>query len=277
MVSLLHFPGLPRCVKQLTALAGLGAVLCAGSAPAYATAESAAIAALAQTPADITVTGRVIDETGGGLPGVNVVVKGTSNGTSTDPEGRYTITAPDNGTLVFSFVGYNPQEVAIGGRTTIDINLAPNTQALGEVVVTGYGTQSKRDLTGAVARVEGTEIVNQPVQTATQALQGKIAGVQITNNGAPNSQPVVRIRGTGTLLAGANPLYVVDGVQTTDIRNLSNADIATIDVLKDASAAAIYGVRGANGVIIITTKQGKEGKPVLSYSATGALSRRLVW
>ncbi|WP_188548680.1 SusC/RagA family TonB-linked outer membrane protein [Hymenobacter qilianensis] len=273
MVSLLHFPGLPRCVKQLTALAGLGAVLCAGSAPAYATAESAAIAALAQTPADITVTGRVIDETGGGLPGVNVVVKGTSNGTSTDPEGRYTITAPDNGTLVFSFVGYNPQEVAIGGRTTIDINLAPNTQALGEVVVTGYGTQSKRDLTGAVARVEGTEIVNQPVQTATQALQGKIAGVQITNNGAPNSQPVVRIRGTGTLLAGANPLYVVDGVQTTDIRNLSNADIATIDVLKDASAAAIYGVRGANGVIIITTKQGKEGKPVLSYSATGGFKQ----
>ncbi|SMB98321.1 TonB-dependent receptor plug [Hymenobacter roseosalivarius DSM 11622] len=273
MLPPLHFPGLPRWVKQLTALAGLGAVLCASSAPAYASAEAATIVSLAQTPADVTVTGRVIDETGGGLPGVNVVVKGTTNGTSTDPEGRYTITAPDNSTLVFSFVGYNPQEVVIGSRTTIDINLAPNTQALGEVVVTGYGTQAKRDLTGAIARVEGSEIVNQPVQTATQALQGKIAGVQITNNGAPNSQPVVRIRGTGTLLAGANPLYVVDGVQTTDIRNLSNADIATIDVLKDASAAAIYGVRGANGVIIITTKQGKEGKPVLSYSATGGFKQ----
>jgi TonB-linked SusC/RagA family outer membrane protein len=223
--------------------------------------------------ADITVTGRVLDETGGGLPGVNVVVKGTTNGAQTDPDGRFTITAPDNGTLVFSYVGYTAQEVPIGGRTTVDVTLAPDSKALSEVVVVGYGTQSKRDLTGAVARVEGTEIVNQPVQTATQALQGKIAGVQITNDGTPNSQPVVRIRGTGTLLAGANPLYVVDGVQTTDIRNLSNADIATIDVLKDASAAAIYGVRGANGVIIITTKQGKQGKPVLSYSGTGGFKQ----
>jgi TonB-linked SusC/RagA family outer membrane protein len=223
--------------------------------------------------ADITVTGRVLDETGGGLPGVNVVVKGTTNGAQTDPDGRFTITAPDNGTLVFSYVGYTAQEVPISGRTTVDVTLAPDSKALSEVVVVGYGTQSKRDLTGAVARVEGTEIVNQPVQTATQALQGKIAGVQITNDGTPNSQPVVRIRGTGTLLAGANPLYVVDGVQTTDIRNLSNADIATIDVLKDASAAAIYGVRGANGVIIITTKQGKQGKPVLSYSGTGGFKQ----
>lgn len=270
MTPLLQFPGFPRRAQQFAALVGLGVVLCTNSA---ATAAPAMSAGLAQTPADITVTGRVIDETGGGLPGVNVVVKGTTNGSATDPEGRYTITAPDNATLVFSFVGYNPQEVVIGGRTTIDINLAPNTQALGEVVVTGYGTQAKRDLTGAIARVEGSEIVNQPVQTATQALQGKIAGVQITTNGAPNSQPVVRIRGTGTLLAGANPLYVVDGVQTTDIRNLSNADIETIDVLKDASAAAIYGVRGANGVIIITTKKGKLGKPVLSYSATGGFKQ----
>ncbi|WP_022823924.1 SusC/RagA family TonB-linked outer membrane protein [Hymenobacter norwichensis] len=223
--------------------------------------------------ADITIKGRVLDETGGGLPGVNVVVKGTTNGAQTDPDGRYTITAPEDGTLVFSYVGYTAQEVAIGGRTTVDLTLAPDSKALSEVVVVGYGTQSKRDLTGAVARVEGTEIVNQPVQTATQALQGKIAGVQITNDGTPNSQPVVRIRGTGTLLAGANPLYVVDGVQTTDIRNLSNADIATIDVLKDASAAAIYGVRGANGVIIITTKQGKLGKPLLSYSGTGGFKQ----
>ncbi|WP_375434806.1 SusC/RagA family TonB-linked outer membrane protein [uncultured Hymenobacter sp.] len=225
------------------------------------------------TTADINVTGRVLDETGSGLPGVNVVVKGTSNGTQTGPDGTYTLTAPDNGTLVFSFVGYTAQEVAIGGRTTVDLTMAPDSKALSEVVVVGYGTQSKRDLTGAVARVEGDEIVNQPVQTPTQALQGKIAGVQITTNGAPNSQPTVRIRGTGTLLAGANPLYVVDGVQTTDIRNLSNADIETIDVLKDASAAAIYGVRGANGVIIITTKKGKLGKPILSYSATGGFKQ----
>ncbi|MBO0357309.1 TonB-dependent receptor [Hymenobacter sp. BT186] len=243
------------------------------AAPQTATAALLTPPYTTATVADITVTGRVLDETGGGLPGVNVVVRGTTNGAQTDPDGRFTITAPDNGTLVFSYVGYTAQEVPISGRTTVDVTLAPDSKALSEVVVVGYGTQSKRDLTGAVARVEGTEIVNQPVQTATQALQGKIAGVQITNDGTPNSQPVVRIRGTGTLLAGANPLYVVDGVQTTDIRNLSNADIATIDVLKDASAAAIYGVRGANGVIIITTKQGKQGKPILSYSGTGGFKQ----
>ena len=140
----------------------------------------------------------------------------------------------------------------MGTPTTIYVALAPDAKSLSEVVVVGYGIQRRRDLTGAVARVEGSEVVNQPVQTPTQALQGKIAGVQIISDGSPNSQPTVRIRGTGTLLAGANPLYMVDGVQTTDIRNLSNADIATIDVLKDASAAAIYGVHGANGVIIVT-------------------------
>jgi TonB-dependent starch-binding outer membrane protein SusC len=225
------------------------------------------------TAADVAVTGRVLDEKGAGLPGVNVVVKGSSTGTQTDPDGRYTITAPDNATLVFSFIGYTSQEVAVGGRTTVDVNLAPDATALSEVVVVGYGTQRKTDLTGAVARVEGSEIVNQPVQTPTQALQGKMAGVQIISDGSPNAQPRVRIRGTGTLLAGAEPLYVVDGVQTTDIRNLSNADIETIDVLKDASAAAIYGVRGANGVIIVTTKQGRQGKPMLSYSGTAGFKQ----
>ena len=219
-------------------------------------------------PADATVTGRVVDEKGAGLPGVNVVIKGGSNGAQTDAGGKFSLSVPEGTTLVFSFVGYTSQEVVVGSQTTINISLAPDAKALNEVVVVGYGTQRRQDLTGAVARVDGTEIVNQPVQTATQALQGKIAGVQIISDGTPNSQPKVRIRGTGTLLAGAEPLYVVDGVQTTDIRNLSNADIASIDVLKDASAAAIYGVRGANGVIIVTTKKGKLGKPVLSYSGS---------
>ena len=218
--------------------------------------------------ADKPVTGRVVDEKGAGLPGVNIVIKGGTNGTQTDLDGKFTLNVPDGATLVFSFVGYTPQEVVVGNQTTINITLAPDTKALNEVVVVGYGTQRRQDLTGAVARVDGAEIVNQPVQTPTQALQGKIAGVQIISDGTPNSQPKVRIRGTGTLLGGAEPLYVVDGVQTTDIRNLSNADIASIDVLKDASAAAIYGVRGANGVIIVTTKKGALGKPTLSYSGT---------
>ena len=218
--------------------------------------------------ADPTVTGRVVDEKGAGLPGVNVVIKGGTNGTQTDLDGKFSLSVPTGSTLVFSFVGYTPQEVAVGEQTTLNIALVPDAKALGEVVVVGYGTQRRQDLTGAVARVDAAEIVNQPVQTPTQALQGKIAGVQIISDGTPNSQPKVRIRGTGTLLGGAEPLYVVDGVQTTDIRNLSNADIASIDVLKDASAAAIYGVRGANGVIIVTTKQGKLGKPLLTYSGT---------
>ncbi|MEL5994954.1 TonB-dependent receptor [Hymenobacter segetis] len=225
------------------------------------------------TRADATVTGRVVDEKGAGLPGVNVVIKGGTNGTQTDMDGKFTLAVPDGSTLVFSFVGYTAQEVVVGSQTTINVALVPDTKSLSEVVVVGYGTQRRQDLTGAVARVDGAEVVNQPVQTATQALQGKVAGVQIISDGTPNAQPKVRIRGTGTLLGGAEPLYVVDGVQTTDIRNLSNADIASIDVLKDASAAAIYGVRGANGVIIVTTKQGKLGKPVLSYSGTAGFKQ----
>lgn len=214
------------------------------------------------------ITGLVTDATSQeALLGVTVLVKGTSINAQTGLDGRYSIAAPADAVLTFNYVGYVSQEVPVAGKTAINVALASNTK-LNEVVVVGYGTQKKRDLTGAVARVEGSEIVNQPVQTPTQALQGKLAGVQIISDGTPNSQPTVRIRGTGTLLAGANPLYVVDGVQTTDIRNLSNADIASIDVLKDASAAAIYGVRGANGVIIVTTKKGAVGKPVLSYSGT---------
>ncbi len=215
------------------------------------------------------ITGVVTDATSQeALIGVTVLVKGnTSLNAQTGLDGRYSIQAPADAVLTFNYVGYAQQEIPVAGKTAINVALASTTK-LNEVVVVGYGTQKKRDLTGAVARVEGAEIVNQPVQTPTQALQGKLAGVQIISDGTPNSQPTVRIRGTGTLLAGANPLYVVDGVQTTDIRNLSNADIASIDVLKDASAAAIYGVRGANGVIIVTTKKGAVGKPTLSYSGT---------
>jgi len=215
------------------------------------------------------ITGVVTDATSQeALIGVTVLVKGnTSLNAQTGLDGRYSIQAPADAVLTFNYVGYAQQEIPVAGKTAINVAMQSTTK-LNEVVVVGYGTQRKRDLTGAVARVEGSEIVNQPVQTPTQALQGKLAGVQIISDGTPNSQPTVRIRGTGTLLAGANPLYVVDGVQTTDIRNLSNADIASIDVLKDASAAAIYGVRGANGVIIITTKKGAVGKPVLSYSGT---------
>lgn len=212
------------------------------------------------------ITGKVTSETGEALTGVSVSVKGSTAGTSTSKEGNYAITVPDNATLVFSSVGFESREVSTAGQTVINVALTRVVAALEQVVVVGYGTQRRRDLTGAVASVKGEELAKQPVQTATQALQGKTAGVQIISSGQPNSQPVVRIRGTGTMLAGADPLYVVDGNLTTDIRNINNSDIVSVEVLKDASAAAIYGMRAGNGVIIITTKQGKTGKAQVSYN-----------
>jgi len=223
-----------------------------------------AAAAFAQ---NITVKGKVTDaNTGETLIGLTVGVKGTANGTQTDVNGTFTLSVAPTATLQFSYIGYTTQDVAINAQTTLDVKMKPAATELAQVVVVGYGTQRKRDVTGAVASVSGEQITKQPVQTATQALQGKVAGVQILSSGQPNSAPIVRIRGTGSVLAGANPLYVVDGVLTDDIRNINNADIVSVDVLKDASAA-IYGVRGANGVIIITTKKGKAGPAVVSYDA----------
>lgn len=215
---------------------------------------------------NITIRGKVSNESGAPMANVSVQVKGGTRGTTTDADGNYTITVSDLSILVFSYVGYDNTELPVTGKTTIDVSLQPAKQQLDDIVVVGYGTQRKRDLTGAVASIKGPELAKQPVQTPTQALQGKAAGVQIISSGAPNSQPIVRIRGTGTMLAGADPLYVVDGVLTNDIRNINNADIVSVDILKDASSQAIYGLSGGNGVIIITTKQGKTGKATVSYS-----------
>lgn len=225
-------------------------------------------AGLAQT----TVTGSVLSDAGSALPNVSVQVKGTTTGTATDSSGNFSIVVPDgNAILVFSSVGYTEKEEAVNGRTELSVVLTASSQSLEQVVVIGYGTARKRDLTGSVASVKGDELARQPVQTATQALQGKVAGVQVIGSGEPNSNPNVRLRGTGSVLAGVNPLYVVDGVLTDDIRNLNNADILTMDILKDASASAIYGVRGANGVIIITTKKGRAGKTTFNYTGTAAV------
>jgi TonB-linked SusC/RagA family outer membrane protein len=224
-----------------------------------------AINVLAQTTA---LKGKVTDaKDKAPLPGVTVTLdNSTATSTQTDANGNYTINAPANGTLVFSYIGYTSLQEPVSNRTTIDVSLVTSSEALEQVVVVGYGTQRRRDVTGAVGNVSGAELAKQPVQTPTQALQGKVAGVQIIGSGQPNSQPQLRIRGTGSVLGGANPLYVVDGVLTDDIRNINNNDIVSIDVLKDASAA-IYGVRGANGVVIITTRKGKNGPPVVRYDA----------
>ncbi len=190
------------------------------------------------------------------MPSVNVTVKGTTNRTLTAPNGRYSITAGPGDTLVFRFIGYAPQEIPVAGREVVNVVLQPQAVALSAIVVTGYGTQQRRDVTGAIASVSGETLTEVATPSVAQALQGRVAGVQVTpESGEPGSGAVVRIRGVGTL-NNASPLYVVDGMLLDDIGFLNPNDIQSLEVLKDASSTAIYGSRGANGVIIVTTKKG---------------------
>jgi TonB-dependent starch-binding outer membrane protein SusC len=214
------------------------------------------------------VTGKVTSKDDGQpMIGVSVLVQGTNKGTSTDVEGNYSIdVAPGENVLVFTFIGYKNQTVEISNRILIDIIMETDATELSEVVVVGYGVQKKTDITGATANIKGEELTRQPVLTATQALQGKVAGVQIISSGQPGSSPQIRIRGVGTALSGTTSLYVVDGVLTDDISNINTADIVDMNILKDASAAAIYGSRGANGVVIITTRKGVSGKLKVNYN-----------
>ncbi|RTQ48144.1 TonB-dependent receptor [Hymenobacter gummosus] len=252
-----RLPALPVLLCCLPLQAALG-----GAAPTSLHAEPAATQA-----ADITVTGRVLDEKGQGLPGVNVVVKGSSNGTQTDTDGRFSLNAPDNATLVFSFVGYTAQEVAVGGRTAVDVTLVPDNRALSEVVVVGYLAENRQNVTSSVSSLDVREANKAPVATATQALQGRLPGVQVTGSGGPGAVPIVNIRGIGTLgNAASGPLYVIDGLWTDNIRDLNPNDIESLTILKDASSTAVYGSRGANGVVQITTKKGKAGVPSISFN-----------
>lgn len=215
---------------------------------------------------DITIQGKVVDSLDGkGIPGVSVLIKGTTKGTQTDAEGNYRIAAPSNATLTFSFISYTRQEKPVSGQAIINVTLASANEQLDQVVVVGYGTQRKIDVTGSVAVVKGEDISKQASVNAMGALQGKVAGVQITNAGKPGTSPQVRIRGLGTAYGSGNPLYVVDGVWLNDINFLNPADIENMSVLKDASSKAIYGVRAANGVVLVTTKKGK-GKTTISYT-----------
>lgn len=202
------------------------------------------------------------------LLGTSIVIKGTTTGTIADLNGHFSIAAEANNILVFSFVGFQDLEIQVGDQTKIDVVLQPSRIGLDEIVVIGYGTVKKSDLTGSVSSVKGDELMKIPSFTPEQALQGKVSGVRVTSNsGAPGSAPTVRIRGVGTF-GNPDPIFVVDGVILDDITFLSAADIASMEVLKDASSTAMYGSRGANGVIIITTKSGKrDGKPEVSISA----------
>ena len=211
------------------------------------------------------------------LPGVNVVIKGTNTGTVTDFEGNYSIEVNGAETvLVFSSVGYTSEEITVGNRNTIDLTLYPDITQLSEIVVVGYGTQEKKDVTGSIGSVGPEEFENQPVVRFDQIIQGRAAGVNVTNaSGAPGGSTRIRIRGANSINGNNDPLYVVDGFVGANFEDINPADIENIQILKDASATAIYGSRGANGVVLITTKSGTQGEPKLSFTTRYFNSRNL--
>ena len=223
------------------------------------------------------VKGKVTDANdGSGMPGVTVGVKGTTKGVITDGEGMYTVSVANGATLVFSYIGYETKEVAVGNQSEINVAITASATTLNETIVIGYGTLKKSDLTGAVGSVREAQLKERPSTSLNQALSGRMAGVQVnTNSGRPGGRANIRIRGFSSINSSNNPLYVVDGVMlpqgnqaqfSSAIDYISPDDIVAVEVLKDASSTAIYGARGANGVILITTKKGKAGQSQVSYS-----------
>ncbi len=261
---------------------------------------TSSVGSLRSATAEVTVSGVVTDDSNHTLPGVNILEKGTTNGTTTDAQGRYSITVvAENSVLTFSFIGFAQQDVLVGGRTEINIRLVPEITSLEEVVVVGYGTQRKRDITGSVARVTSEKFIQPSTGSFDQMLQGKVPGVQISQTtGAPGGNVNILVRGVSSITGGNQPLYVIDGFPigsggggsdmrgyggasftSSDMANntatrinplssINPADIESIEILKDASATAIYGSRGANGVVIITTKRGTNEKPQISFDAS---------
>lgn len=222
------------------------------------------------------VKGKIIDETGFPVPGASLIIKGTTKGSTTDMDGNYSISAQPGDVIVFTYLGYKTVEEKVTQANNYNISLTPTQSQLEEVVVVGYGTQKKSDVTGAIASVNAETLMNRPVNNALEALQGKAAGVDIKSSERPGTIGSVRIRGNRSLNASNAPLYVVDGVplmSSSSIETLNPRDIESIDILKDASSTAIYGSRGANGVIIVTTKQGKAGQFSLNYSGTMTTSQ----
>ena len=215
------------------------------------------------------VKGTVTSETGEGLPGASVILKGTSTGTTTDVDGKYSLNLPDgNGTLVFTYIGYLNQEIVVGNRSQLDVKLAPNDKTLDEIVVVGYGTQKKATLTGSVSEVKGADIVKSPQPNLSNSLAGRFSGFVANNRGGEPGYDGSSYTVRGFATTGNNDvLIVVDGIpgQVGGLDRLDPNDIESISILKDASAA-VYGSRAANGVILVTTKRGTTGKPVISYS-----------
>ncbi len=224
------------------------------------------VAAMAQSK----VTGRVVDVTGEPVIGASVLVKGTSRGSVTDFDGNYAVDGvPASASLVFSYVGFKSQTVNVGGRQKIDVTLLEDETTLDDVVVIGYGAVKKRNLTAAVAKMDDSGIKDRPLARAEQALQGQLAGVTVRmESSEPGADPKIRVRGAASVNASSDPLYVVDGVPMTTISSINPSDIQSIEVLKDAASAAIYGSRGSNGVVLVTTKRGKSGKPTVTFNGS---------
>jgi len=211
------------------------------------------------------------------IPGANIIVQGTTRGVSTDFDGNFSIEVNIGEILEFSFIGFKTKTITVGEQNVINVVLQANIESLNEVVVVGFGTQKRSDLTGAISSVKSDELLKQPAVNAVQSIQGKLSGVNIINTNAPGSEPVIMIRGLGTAASGTTPLYIVDGIQVSGIGNINPADIETMDIMKDAASAAIYGMDAANGVVFITTKKGKFGKAKISlssyYGATSMLNQ----
>ena len=217
----------------------------------------------------ITLNGNVKDTTGEPIIGASIVEKGnTTNGTITNFDGNFSLKVPANATVVISYIGMKTQEIVIKGKSKIDVTLSDDAKALDEVVVIGYGTAKRKDITGSVATVNAEALTVVPVASATEALTGKMAGVQITTTeGSPDAEMKIRVRGGGSITGDNTPLFIVDGFPVESISDIPASDIEDMTVLKDASSTAIYGSRGANGVILVTTKSGKEGKISVNYNA----------
>ena len=249
--------------------------------------------------AQVRVTGVVKDDTGYGVIGASVMEKGTQNGAVTDLDGKYEIRVKAGATLVFSSIGYATQEIAVGNRSVIDVLLELDTELLDEVVVVGYGTMKRSDLSGASVSMKEEDLRGSIITNLDQSLQGRAAGVTaVSTSGAPGSSSSIRVRGQATVNAGAEPLYVIDGVivqgggtsggdfglgglgngrvsTISPLATINPADIVSMEILKDASATAIYGAQGANGVVLITTKHGKSGEAKFSYDGMVAVSRQM--
>ena len=229
---------------------------------------------------NVAVKGNVADEFGDPVIGATVVQKGaTSNGTITDLNGNFTLSVPANSTLIISYIGMVNQEVRAVAGQTLKIVLKDSAEALDEVVVIGYGSRARKDLTGSVGSISGARLAAVPVSSAAEALQGKIAGVQVTTvDGAPGAEINIRVRGGTSVTQSNEPLYIIDGFQADNINDIPPSDIQSIDVLKDASLTAIYGARGGNGVVIVTTKAAQQGKTQVSVNThlqVCKLSKRL--